>query len=433
MRWRAALGLVWMVGLAGPARAETVVLDRPAVLDTATLLAGDGVIALSGIDGVAGEAAQHLRDFLATGDGRLTCAPQPDTRFVCRMSDGADLAQVVLINGAARTREDASAYYRQQEEKAQMARRGVWAKMPVPPKVLTHPAVQDTATLWADGTKYGLQGVIGLGAPYAAELQDAILARGDRLTYVQQFNSGHFVCVLRDGTDVAEMALKMGAARLGRGAPASYRMQQLDAVNNRRGTWQTASDAAITAAQPVSHQNDETAVSGDDGTDRIRYAGGEPEVMIDGAAVFLVYADSLGWGYYDHLRHWRDAPARFRAHLERLDPDGDGLPGNGGSIRRHEEAERRIAVAPAREETLHQNLQRDQRLAVVRPPVVVRPVVARVVVVRRPAGTATPAPRPAATASGSSQRPTLSASAGSSSPTAPVRHAAATEQIGIHR
>jgi hypothetical protein len=66
-----------------------------------------------------------------------------------------------------------------------------------------------------------------------------------------------------------------------------------------------------------------------------------PEAVIDGASVFLTYGGDAGWGYYDHDHHWRDAPGRYREHMEHFHPGGHGLRGY------HDEAvARRDSVHP---------------------------------------------------------------------------------------
>ncbi len=60
-------------------------------------------------------------------------------------------------------------------------------------------------------------------------------AHGDSVTCAPQGEAGKYVCLLPDGTDIATVALFNGAARAAPDAPDSYRAQQLDALNNRRG------------------------------------------------------------------------------------------------------------------------------------------------------------------------------------------------------
>jgi hypothetical protein len=55
------------------AQPEPVNIDHPTVVDTADLKAGDRIVALYGIDGLQGEAAQGLQGFLGSTDGHLTC------------------------------------------------------------------------------------------------------------------------------------------------------------------------------------------------------------------------------------------------------------------------------------------------------------------------------------------------------------------------
>ena len=162
-----------------PPPAEPVSLDHPTVVDTATLKSGGTTVALFGIDGVQGEAVDNLQGFLAQSGNQVTCQAQQSADFVCLLADGTDVAQAALINGAARAKADAPDAYREQEAAAQAARRGIWASLPPPPATVQHPTVQDTATLVADNQTYVLDGLHGLGAPYAGQMQAYIAANGD--------------------------------------------------------------------------------------------------------------------------------------------------------------------------------------------------------------------------------------------------------------
>jgi endonuclease YncB( thermonuclease family) len=326
---------------------EPVSIDHPTVVDTADLKAGDRIVALYGIDGLQGEAAQGLQGFLGSSESHLTCQAQTGSGFVCLLPDGTDVAEVALVNGAARAKDDAPDAYRDQEAAAQAARRGVWANLPPPPATLKHPAVQDTATLVADGQTYVLNGILGLGAPYAAQLQGYIAANGDALTCQPQIEPGQYICMLTDGTDIAKVALVNGAARVAPDAPDAYRTQQLDALNNHRGLWLNPPQEILLAASSVQAVEVCCVLQpGDDGTDGIVYVAGVPEAVIDGDPEFLYYGGDLGWGYYDHFHHWRDAPDRFRHHLEHFHPDGHGLRGYG------HDAEVRRDVVMHREEAV---------------------------------------------------------------------------------
>ena len=337
---------------------EPVTLDHPKVIDTAKLQSGETTVSLYGVEGLTGASAQGLQGFLSNeSDSHLSCQAQTNPGFVCLTADGTNVAQVALVNGAAKTTPDAPDSYRQQEAAAQDARRGVWANLPPPPETVKHPVVQDTSTLFADGKTYILDGVIGFEAPYTAQLQSYITANGDTVTCAPQNDAGHYACLMPDGTDIAKVALVNGAARVDDDAPDGYRVQQLDAVNNRRGYWATAPQAVLTAALAMPQPDVEYAlVAGDDGTDGITYIDGAPVALIDGESVFLVYGDDdLGWGYYDHFHHWHGAPDRFRHHLDHFHPGGHGLRDHDAyhlspAMRAHEETVRRDYGLHGREE-----------------------------------------------------------------------------------
>ena len=144
---------------AASAPSEPVGLDHPTVINTARLKAGETTVTLYGIEGLEGPMAQGLQGFLETTDHHLNCQAESSAGFVCLLSDGTDLAQVALVNGAARTKDDAPESYREQEAAAQSARRGIWANLPPPPVVAKHPVVQDTATLIADNQAFVLDGL----------------------------------------------------------------------------------------------------------------------------------------------------------------------------------------------------------------------------------------------------------------------------------
>jgi endonuclease YncB( thermonuclease family) len=343
-----------------PPPVEPIKLDHPKVIDTAKLQSGDTTVSLYGIEGIAGTSAQGLQGFIGSGTGQVTCQAQGGTGFVCLMPDGTNVAQVALVNGAAKTTADAPDAYREQEAAAQAARRGIWANLPPPPETLKHPIVQDTGTLFAEGKTYVLTGVTGFEAPYTVQLQSYIATNGDSVTCDPQNDLGVYICLLPDGTDVAKVALVNGAARVASDAPDAYRVQQLDALNNRRGYWATAPEAVLAAAMlPPEPQTQYILAAGDDGSDGITYIGGAPVAMVDGESVFLVYGDDdLGWGYYDHFHHWHGAPDRFRHHMDRFHPGGHGLRGHDSfyhdaATRNHFEAMRRDPAMRARESMLH--------------------------------------------------------------------------------
>ncbi len=324
---------------------EPVSLDHPIVIDTARLKAGDTSVTLFGIEGAQGEAAQGLQAFLASTGNHVLCQAQTSADFVCLLTDGTDVAQAALINGAARTKADAPDAYRDQEIAAQAARRGIWANLPPPPVALKHPVVRDTATLVADNQTYMLNGVQGLGQPFAGQLQGYLAANGDSVTCDPQGLPDHFICVTSDNTDLAKVALVNGAAIVAPEAPDSYRLQQAEALNNHRGVWLNPPSNLLITSAAVAEPAEFALVVGDDGGDGVTYVGGVPTALIDGEAVFLVYGGDAGWGYYDHWHHWRGAPGRYRAHMEHFHPYGHGLRGYHDGVFRRDEPIRRDEVA----------------------------------------------------------------------------------------
>jgi endonuclease YncB( thermonuclease family) len=325
----------WMPSSASPADGagdppplEPITLEHPKVLDTAKLQAGDTTVTLFGIRGLPGEAAQGLQAYLRQNDQPLICQAHGGSAFVCMMGDGTDVALVSLVNGAALTTSDAPEVYHQQEDDAQKNRRGVWSKLPPPPEMVKHPIVKDTATLTGDGKTYILDGIIGLGRPYNVLLQSYISANGDSMTCMPQGPRDHFVCLLPDGMDLAEVVLVNGAARVAPTATPAYRTQQAEAMNNRRGYWASAPPDVLALAVPP--PSDQYAFeAGDEGVDGITYVNGLPLAVIDGEPnpVFMVYEDDLGWGYYGRDHFWHRAPDQIWYHLDHFHREGYGLLG----------------------------------------------------------------------------------------------------------
>ncbi len=155
---------------------EALTLVHPDVVTTARLQADGTSVNIFGIDGERGDAAQGLQAYLAAAGDRVDCRSEGNSGDICVTPDGTDIAEVALANGAARARPEAPDAYRQQEIAAQDARRGLWANLPPPPETVPHPLVRDTATLASATKTYPLDGVIGLDAPYAGQLQDYIAA-----------------------------------------------------------------------------------------------------------------------------------------------------------------------------------------------------------------------------------------------------------------
>ncbi len=302
----------------------TIVLEHPAVVDTARLSGQGTVVALYGITGTD-DPAHGLQEFIRANGDRVTCTPQPGQTFTCLMPDRTDVASVSLANGAARTAADAPVPYRAEEDQAQAARRGIWSNLPQPPVLLAHPRARTTGMIMADGKAYPLDGMEGIAGKAVQDLQGYIASHGDTLLCQPQGDSGRFLCTLPDGTDIGKVALVNGAARVASDAPDSYRLQQAEALENQRGLWASAPRApAVATAYPPAPGY---ALAPEDVSGPVAYAGDQPTALIEGETVFLTYGDGLGWGYYDHFHHWRGAPDRYARHLERFHPDGRGLRG----------------------------------------------------------------------------------------------------------
>ena len=309
------------------------VLQHPQAVDSATLAADGRTVALNGIVALPDPSGGLQRYLRAQGD-EVACDVQ-GSGYACVLPDGTDVALVSLANGAARATPDAPASYREQEAAAQAARRGVWASLPPPPVTVAHPAARTSALLTAGGAAYPLDGLQGLPGRPAQELQGYIAAHGDSVTCQQQPGGRAYVCTLPDGTDVAMVALVNGAARLAPEASASYRVQQDQAVANRRGIWATglAPVPAVLGPAPASVPRpavpsypppgvpaDATpGYAGDAPPGGVAVLGGQPTAVIDGEQAFFVFGGAgLGWGYWDRLRHWHGAPDRYAGDLGRL-------------------------------------------------------------------------------------------------------------------
>jgi endonuclease YncB( thermonuclease family) len=317
----------------------TVILEHPEVTDTANLASNGRSVQLLGLIGLSGAPAQELGRFIAETGNRVTCQPQAVGQHLCLLPDGRDVALVVLANGAALTTPDAPAGYREQEAVARTARRGVWATLRRPRVTLHHPEVRDTGTIVADGRTYKLSGVQGLGGKPAHELQAYLAANGDAVTCQLPDESGRYLCLLPDGTDLAKVALVNGAARVTADAPDAYRVQQGLALANHRGIW-SARLPEYTAPMrgpvggpvippmpaPQMGVAESFDPSGEDDAS-IAFVDGQPTAVIAGEAVVMVYGGAAGWGYWDHYRRWHGAPGHYAGRLERY--RRTGAPGAG--------------------------------------------------------------------------------------------------------
>ena len=319
------------------------VVNHPTVQDTATLASGGWTIALDGIEGLDGEPAQGLAQYIVAHGDTVFCRAQADGRHVCTLQDGTDIALVSLANGAAEILPGAPEQYRVEQSDAQDHQRGVWASLPPPPDAfptslrpidaqglpapaagaipitVTHPTVRDTATIMAASGAVVLFGIEGVTGGPAQGLQQYIAGRGDSLECLPR-GTGMDVCTLPDGTDIAMAALVNGAARVGPDAPELYRTQQLDAQAHRRGIWADLTDPDVKEAQAdlaEAPPPEFIALLSEDG---ISIIDGQPAVLVNDEPVYLEYGDIAGWGYWDHERHWHGAPQQWVSHLEQWHP-----------------------------------------------------------------------------------------------------------------
>ena len=317
---------------AAPPTPGPLVLEHPQVIDAAHIAAPTGPIALTGISALPGDWGGQLQAFLANEGDRLTCTKDGTSdgkdAYLCRLPDGMDVARVALLNGVAAAATDAPAAYQDEQRAAQDARRGVWASLPPPPVVVTDPQMRDTATLTAGGKTLALFGIVGMSGHYARDMQGYIVAHGNAATCDPQPGGESYVCVLPDGTDLAKLALLNGAARVAPDAPDAYRVQQREALADKRGIWSEPDAVTHYAAAVPDDGPTLVAVAPGDEGDGISYVGGEPAAVIGGETVFLAFGGAaLGWGYWDHWHHWHGAPDRFRYHMEHFHPEGAGLRG----------------------------------------------------------------------------------------------------------
>ena len=185
-----------------------------------------------------------------------------------------------------------------------------------------------------------LAGVDGISGNFAEQMKTYLEANGSWLD-CERSDSAHFICKLRDGTDLSEAALVNGAARAQAGAPKEYVMQEVSAKAARRGIWSNG-EAAI----------DEIPFSGTSGplppgqyvagvayapngvptqfaaaapVDGLCFIDGQPFTLDEGIPAPLVYVPAIGWGFYDRWYKWRGAPGNWAGRLDRMHPRGSGM------------------------------------------------------------------------------------------------------------
>ncbi|HMD64086.1 MAG TPA: hypothetical protein VKF83_08950, partial [Stellaceae bacterium] len=96
------------------------------VPNAATLVVADRRIRLSGIDPGPFAVLGSFESWLH-GQGALMCEPDAQTgRYRCFTSNGVDVAEAAILNGAGRVGDGAMPSYRERESEARQARRGLW-------------------------------------------------------------------------------------------------------------------------------------------------------------------------------------------------------------------------------------------------------------------------------------------------------------------
>jgi hypothetical protein len=115
-------------GGAGPdAPSKLPLRGIPEVLDTATLWLSGQIVHLYGVEWVRGSGDPD--DFTRYLKGReVACDPVENVDAYRCTVDGHDLSEVVLFNGGAKSAPNAPPELRAAEEKARVAKTGVWSR-----------------------------------------------------------------------------------------------------------------------------------------------------------------------------------------------------------------------------------------------------------------------------------------------------------------
>jgi hypothetical protein len=83
-------------------------------------------VRLDGVGPLAPGETKPVSEWIATHGNYLECTLSPPGDYRCLTRQDFDLAQAILLNGAARTSSDAAPAYRDAEAQARSAKRGVW-------------------------------------------------------------------------------------------------------------------------------------------------------------------------------------------------------------------------------------------------------------------------------------------------------------------
>jgi hypothetical protein len=97
------------------------------VISTGVLQVAGRQIRLDGVQGEGGPMVEGMRGWLGSTGNSISCQPK-GTGYRCVTSQGQDIGQVVIFNGAGRAAANASAEYQEAQSRARAARKGVWAR-----------------------------------------------------------------------------------------------------------------------------------------------------------------------------------------------------------------------------------------------------------------------------------------------------------------
>ncbi len=103
-------------------------ITGPGRLETAGLAVNGQTIRLQGIDSLAPPGTpigRRLATYFKSA-GNLTCDPRPGNTYRCLTAASKDVAEVALINGAARVSADAPPSYQALQNSAQLQKKGIW-------------------------------------------------------------------------------------------------------------------------------------------------------------------------------------------------------------------------------------------------------------------------------------------------------------------
>ena len=107
--------------------AEPALRGVPVVLDTGTIDLRGRTVRLFGVEGEGGRSARELARFLRGRE--VSCEPVSGAESQrCMVNGSDDLAETILLNGAARASAEASPELVAAEERAKMERVGVWRR-----------------------------------------------------------------------------------------------------------------------------------------------------------------------------------------------------------------------------------------------------------------------------------------------------------------